>query len=810
MGSSRLRRAPTLSLRKVIDSTAKLSKRSSMFGSGTSRTSSTDLLRGPEQFVDEDTTSPVASEKRMSFSSLRASIKLNKSPINQGSPLSKSDSKNQRMSIEYDTPSRPSSPIPIRHDSPPPSISFDIEAGCPLTTSVLEGIGQAPILFTEQLTARPEQPSFAMEGIKVLKSEEHTSPLAEHVPRRGSNDHWKMRKVSRRLSIRTINPLHQVTAATDSPCASTDMLPKEAESTHSNASGASVNATEDTELVDAWSWPIMPGIAVADDPFQDDVTVLHKSPPQANHTPSSPTYMDAATQSPACHGSVSWHASLGEEHSRLLGALRRPSSGHVDRVTGKWVSHDPFAPVIDPRLGRQLSWQTLSGNDSVISAQGSLRVMTPPAKSTFQTSAMDSFESDITRDFAKSPAPPESEKEEATTYDSDFDTRSLLETQEWFYSSDDSDGAVRNRNVSKSILSRTPNRLTSMQNTASNGPTSIDAEARQAGSPAAVAALSTQDQSPKAKRSSPFATSPSKRVRSSGMANIDIDSPSKTWLADLQKKHAERQSRYSDVYRVDHDKENIPRPTDIDSDQTSTGLQEPWHMQRGPTPESPISRADSANIIPVCAVCGERDDHLCPPGFTLDETSFPPIRKAFCKSDLKSEAAFGIFRDSADIPVCAICGGPDDHFCRPNLALDLATFPPLRRASHRADSTSEATTSTDADLPADSMSAVLTDDQSPGTAQTTPWSQTVQQPWACGLNKRAAMSPLSGNHSPKDALERFPLPISRRYQYPDDGQGNSKVVGSILSTADNQNANTQNVNPDSWESLKTSLWHFLP
>ncbi|KAG8626247.1 hypothetical protein KVT40_005192 [Elsinoe batatas] len=227
-----LRRGASLSLRRVLTTHSK-SKRSSLLVDMMAKRSLTKLV-GPEELIDEatDTGSVHSSPARASLRNLHA---LSMTRSNDSSPsLSAKVRTPDRHSRGHDSvDTTGSSPIPIRRGSPPPTIDFDIESGQLSPTRLfgdetLDSNGNE----SEAITAHRQTPTQAPESPVVdvdtetrnsmimarrrskrqaIRSEiERIKDEHIHIPRRSSNDHWRMRKVSR-------NRPHKLPEASPSP-----------------------------------------------------------------------------------------------------------------------------------------------------------------------------------------------------------------------------------------------------------------------------------------------------------------------------------------------------------------------------------------------------------------------------------------------------------------------------------------------------------------------------------------------------------------------------------------------------------------
>ncbi|PNS20763.1 hypothetical protein CAC42_2694 [Sphaceloma murrayae] len=208
-------RSASLSLRRVLTSSSRRSKRSSLLVNMMAKRSLT-KLQGPEELLDDasDSGSTHTSAARASLRSLC----LQESPrSNQSSPRSSEKVHTPgRHSRDHIPSTRGSSPIPIPRSSPPPTIDFDIESG---------KLSPACMFGSDIDTSSPEQTKPALPEIdmstrdqmvitrrksrrRAVKNEiDRIKEEHIHVPRRASNDHWRMRRVSRQRHVKLPEPI---------------------------------------------------------------------------------------------------------------------------------------------------------------------------------------------------------------------------------------------------------------------------------------------------------------------------------------------------------------------------------------------------------------------------------------------------------------------------------------------------------------------------------------------------------------------------------------------------------------------------
>ncbi|KAF2226307.1 hypothetical protein BDZ85DRAFT_278264 [Elsinoe ampelina] len=242
-----LRRGASLSLRRVLTTHSK-SKRSSLLVDMMAKRSLTKLV-GPEELIDEaaDTGSVHTSPARASLRNLHVLS------------MTRSDDSSANLSAKVRTPDRHSrghdsvdttgsSPIPIPRGSPPPTIDFEIESGQLSPTRLFgdESLDSSEVK-SEAITAHRETPIQAPESpvVDVDTETRNTMIMARrrskrqairseierikdehiHIPRRSSNDHWRMRKVSRNRphKLPEASPSPEVIPALPSPMPGTNL-----------------------------------------------------------------------------------------------------------------------------------------------------------------------------------------------------------------------------------------------------------------------------------------------------------------------------------------------------------------------------------------------------------------------------------------------------------------------------------------------------------------------------------------------------------------------------------------------------------
>ncbi|GAB7346206.1 hypothetical protein MBLNU457_4942t1 [Dothideomycetes sp. NU457] len=205
----------TSSLRRVMTNSSKRATRGSLFEALSPRDSdSVELPTGPDAVTQEEKSPSANSIKRLSMGSIRKMASpISKRSSKQSSPLAKADRDTDQPSTP--TPKR-SSPIPIpQTSSPAPAIHFEIESGS-LSPKTMFGItdhdssqdGSIPKIAPEHTGGSLKRPLSRIMSRKRPKSaskdrskDHHSEDLPRvHVPRRASNDHWRMRNVSRKKS----------------------------------------------------------------------------------------------------------------------------------------------------------------------------------------------------------------------------------------------------------------------------------------------------------------------------------------------------------------------------------------------------------------------------------------------------------------------------------------------------------------------------------------------------------------------------------------------------------------------------------
>lgn len=246
-------RGASLSLRRVLTtSSQRSSKRASLFVNMMSKRSLTRLPLGPEELVDDasETGSITTSAARASLRSLRLheSPRSNKSSHKSSEIIRTPD----RLSRDHGSSTGRSSPIPIpgSRATPPPTIDFNIESGKlspsrlfeptfpdevpespmpvdAIANSVSNDVGKEDHLYPkvdtttrdELIIARRRSKRQAIKNeIERIKEEHHI-----HIPRRASNDHWRMRRPSRHKSAKLLDAKSEVIPDLPSPMPGTNL-----------------------------------------------------------------------------------------------------------------------------------------------------------------------------------------------------------------------------------------------------------------------------------------------------------------------------------------------------------------------------------------------------------------------------------------------------------------------------------------------------------------------------------------------------------------------------------------------------------
>ncbi|GAM88010.1 hypothetical protein ANO11243_060390 [Dothideomycetidae sp. 11243] len=294
----------TLSLRRVLTSSSRRSKRSPLLVNLMAKRSTT-RLQGPEELIDDDSASHShSSPARESLQSL----------CKQDSPHSKASSLRSstpwrlhaRHRSTQGSPTRASSPIPIPSSSSPPTIQFEIESGnmSPERIFGLEPSSSPSKLDKVQIPIIDvaTRDGMIIHGRRAKRqgTTEDMDALKEgRVPRRSSNDHWRLRRTSRSRPSNLPEPTKQSTSRENlpSPMPGTN-LPLE------DPFDSSASSSERRELLCRASSCL--------DGTEDRNLTSRK------------TFAAQPT---------------------LSGTLQSPSAGHIDATSGQWVSNDPVARV---------------------------------------------------------------------------------------------------------------------------------------------------------------------------------------------------------------------------------------------------------------------------------------------------------------------------------------------------------------------------------------------------------------------------------------------------------------------------------
>ena len=211
------------SLRRVLTDSSKRNKRPSIFGAMHKKSSSP---KGPEEYQSDDGGSCPATPEH-GLGRFTASFR-SRDTRRQSTSVNTAD----RGVFGEDQSPKHSSPIPIPRHSSPPAISFEIESGALSPRTVFGQVEQEYI--PDMSTDVPPNTAAASSTIKTLprmlsrkrpkmhrKSSDSSDNTVSHVPKRASNDHWKLRRLSRKKSCqhddRSVVPSSSLETATPMP-----------------------------------------------------------------------------------------------------------------------------------------------------------------------------------------------------------------------------------------------------------------------------------------------------------------------------------------------------------------------------------------------------------------------------------------------------------------------------------------------------------------------------------------------------------------------------------------------------------------
>ncbi|KAF2153779.1 hypothetical protein K461DRAFT_311837 [Myriangium duriaei CBS 260.36] len=322
------------SLRRVMTTSSRRSKRSPLLVNLMAKRSTT-KLQGPEEFFDDSSTSRSnSSPARASLQSLCKADSPRSKNSNASSHGSATPVKDhERRYTTEDSPARPSSPIPIPNSSPPPTIEFEIESGkmsphClfelgePTTSDYVEPITVLPVdVSTSEnviINRKRSKRQIIKDELKALKE--------ERIPRRSSNDHWRLRRASRTRPSKLPEPVLQ----------------------HSIES-------ELSSLIPGTNLPL-------EDPF-DTSAPLAKSDSENGKV----LNKDQQVSRLGLDGAIGQCRLFDEDpglEQQLIGHLQSPRAGHIDAVSGQWVSNDPAARQTTPTRSCRIGSLHSYGNSS--------------------------------------------------------------------------------------------------------------------------------------------------------------------------------------------------------------------------------------------------------------------------------------------------------------------------------------------------------------------------------------------------------------------------------------------------------------
>ena len=258
---------------------------------------STSKLHGPEEVLDDAVSvkTDVSSTRTILRSLAKRDSPRSKHSSFHSSPPKEEDSK---PSTAHSSPIRASSPIPIPNSSPPPIIDLQIESG-DMSPKRLFGLDSPPPTGSREPFVMPAFDTASRDQLiinsrrskrQAVKSEIICPP----VPRRTSNDHWRLRQAARNRSAKLPE------------------IPQRA----SPVEG------------------LIPGIGLP----LEELSIDSTAPPRLTDTGPLTQDLDGTSE----------RVSAYSADVQLEGHLQSPSAGHIDSLSGRWISNDPVARAASP------------------------------------------------------------------------------------------------------------------------------------------------------------------------------------------------------------------------------------------------------------------------------------------------------------------------------------------------------------------------------------------------------------------------------------------------------------------------------
>jgi len=615
-----------------MTNSSKRAMRSSLFATLPKQDLVTEPPCGPDAVdTDEDNSQAGNSQKRFSLNSIRAlASPASKRSSKQSSPLARSEYDDDRPST---SPPRRSSPIPIPLVSPAPAIHLQIESGSlspsPLFACQDQDINQEGSTLEAQHTnadtpvKRPLSRIMSRKRPKSSsrdKSREQCSedPPKTHIPRRASADHWRMRDACRKKSRQTVE--------------------------HSTHQDLAVNLPSP-----------MPGTnLLLDDPFdsttsaqKDDEFERLSQTGQASHAMVS---MDGVIEIDAINDALAFANGDGQYDDRHRHDLTQHNIGphessskehHIAAETILLEAKDELKQHIEnmriklSRLRKGTSSAMTDSNSSLILREVSfhdehrhlsspgppiLQITSPNCEETYGRITGDSQHSNETfSNFDPGFQSPVSVLITSTRENSEAN-QSPLATQCLFYGSSDEedDDSTGEHN---SVLSEADQYLYTIRAIASNGVSRNEDDTSTTARVTTSSTLETliedsgespsNDRMPLASHSDPESIRSHKRRRSSFFNLVDY------WKSEAELKDASHDTgALVDAATPQYNRDGKDRGHQSTSPSTVLG---PSTIQTSPkqSPPQSIRRRDSDCFIPICDICGSRDDHVCLPALSV-------------------------------------------------------------------------------------------------------------------------------------------------------------------------------------------------
>lgn len=488
------------------------------------------------------------------------------------------------------SPLAASSPIPIPSSSPPPTIDFEIETGKLSPNrmfwqgnSASSESADADVIAGTSLDSQTDLTVGRRRSAGRAKAE-HDKQKAVHVPRRSSLDHWRLHKVNRRKAVNCskANKVLLGEPPLPSPMPGTNLPLEDPFESFDNEMGLQADAGLVPSITDDpppyTDGACDPRLSIASTAVARDLPAGYLRSPKSGHI--NAVTGDWISNDPISRSLITSVPSLPEKSlhqssSAELLALKRASKDLVVRQTLLETSPDALPPAV-LRAELEASRKALSRlEDRMASVELELRIATPDSKQRTakrETGFTEDAENECLVMVDNGLCNEEVTKQEANAGSSSTDsfstTKSPLETQDLFYPSDPDDNATTGAQArscsytTDSAWSVAQEHIRSMQQIASNGAETTDNTARR-----------SSDQSKHDSLSPIQETSPDRSEVPSDNRRSTQDStgaPSMGSPTAFSNAHAERAARYSAIYHDQNGQSYLNQAADSELAESSS------------------------------------------------------------------------------------------------------------------------------------------------------------------------------------------------------------------------------------------------